>query len=511
MGPTLFSTVRPKSRLRLAIVAFVTFAAAGVIWAVTSPLMSVPDEPAHTAKAAAVWRGQFQGRQSRLPTIPGEHSQGYTYIVDVPASYARTEAIPLCFRFRPDKTAECAPKPGVESNIESVGTTAGAYPPLYYVLVGWPTRLMSAAHGLYVMRIVSALLCALLLTIAALAVREVAPLWVTLITLLLVATPEVWFLSGSINPNGFEIAAAAAVWASALAVSVLARNKAPIPKSLLVALATTTVLLAASRPLSPLFATMIYLFVFGTSGRAAIRSLLRTRATLIALATGVLGILVSAIMVVQSPLDTVTQGAPVDSVQNLPARLALSTDKWFAQMVAVFGWLDVGPVVTAAWTWLVALALAGALALLFGSRRDAWLIAAATVIGAFGPVAIQYAVARRGGDLIWQGRYFLPIAIGVPFMIGIALRDSQGAARVAPRLVGVIAGLVVVAQLAAHLAAAHRYAVGRAGRLFYLADPRWSPPGGWVFWLTATAVFWVGWAAGTAAVTWRSAHQITKA
>lgn len=214
-------------------------------------------------------------------------------------------------------------------------------------------------------------------------------------------------------------------------------------------------------------------------------------------------------MVVLSPLDSVTQGAPVDPVVNLPVRLALSADEWFGQMVAVFGWLDVGPVATATWTWLVALTLAATAALFFGSRRDRWLVAAITVIGAFGPVALQYPVARSGGELIWQGRYFLPIAIGVPFMIGVALRDSPDVARAAPRLAGTILAFVGAAHLASHLASAHRYSVGRAGRLFYLSRPHWSPPVGWSYWLVLTVLLWAGWAAWVAAVSPRTRHTTT--
>ena len=59
--------------------------------------------------------------------------------------------------------------------MQSSETTAGAYPPLYYLLVGWPSRIMSAADGLYVMRIVSALLCATLFIAAWLALRTVMP------------------------------------------------------------------------------------------------------------------------------------------------------------------------------------------------------------------------------------------------------------------------------------------------------------------------------------------------
>lgn len=484
---------------------FTAFTLAGVIWSVTSPLMSVPDEPAHAVKAVGIWRGQYQGRPSLIPPRPGQTAAAYTYLVDVPSSYAAAGVLPQCFAFQPDKTADCAPGPGTAGNIETAGTTAGAYPPLYYVLVGWPSRLLSAANGFYAMRIVSALLCALLLTIAALALRSIAPLWVTVVAISLAATPEVWFLAGSINPNGFEITAAAAAWTSALAVVTRTRDRAPVSRGLLVALSTSTVLLAGSRPLSPLFAGMIFAFVFGTSGRATIRMLLRTRATLLALTVGAAGILVSGLMVVLSPLDSVTQGAPVNPEVNLPVRLALSVDEWFGQMIAVFGWLDVGPVSTAVWTWLVALTLAATTALLFGSRRDRWLVVAITVIAAFGPVALQYPVARGGGDLIWQGRYFLPIAIGVPFMIAVALGNSSAVDIVASRLAGTILFFVGVAHLASHLASAHRYAVGRDGRLFYLSGHQWSPPGGWSYWLGLTVLLWASWASLTALFTSRGA------
>jgi hypothetical protein len=80
----------------------------------------------------------------------------------------------------------------------------------------------------------------------------------------------------------------------------------------------------------------------------------------------------------------------------------------------------------------------------------------------------------------WQGRYWLPLLVGIPLLASTALPSPS---RIRLRGLGLgpaavlAAGLVLGgAQLAAFLTALHRYQHGLGGRP--QSGPGWSPPGG---------------------------------
>ncbi|WP_232083325.1 DUF2142 domain-containing protein, partial [Arthrobacter sp. SO5] len=105
------------------------------LWALASPLMSVPDEPAHAIKAAAVARGQL--------SADTHGKQGDPAVVVVPAYFAELGP-QTCTAFRPDLTAACAPQlDPTHRGPVTAATTAGNYNPFYYMLVGLPSRLLA--------------------------------------------------------------------------------------------------------------------------------------------------------------------------------------------------------------------------------------------------------------------------------------------------------------------------------------------------------------------------------
>ncbi|MET0853871.1 MAG: DUF2142 domain-containing protein, partial [Microterricola sp.] len=79
----------------------ITFAITAILmslWALATPLMAVPDEPAHATRAAAVARGQITAPPS--PTVPWQLE------VQVPRYIAHTGAM-TCFAFDPSASASC--------------------------------------------------------------------------------------------------------------------------------------------------------------------------------------------------------------------------------------------------------------------------------------------------------------------------------------------------------------------------------------------------------------------
>ena len=68
------------------LVCWLFFTALGCTWAVATPVLGVPDEPAHTVYAAAAVRGEVW-----------EETEGPVTRVTVPAGWANVDAVPACY------------------------------------------------------------------------------------------------------------------------------------------------------------------------------------------------------------------------------------------------------------------------------------------------------------------------------------------------------------------------------------------------------------------------------
>ena len=89
-------------------------------------------------------------------------------------------------------------------------------PPLYYALLGTLSGLRHPVASVYLMRLVSALINAALITAALAAAFQLSRGLLPVLGILTAMTPMFYFLAGSVNPNGVEIAAAICLWASLL-------------------------------------------------------------------------------------------------------------------------------------------------------------------------------------------------------------------------------------------------------------------------------------------------------
>ena len=155
-----------RSALLWFLAPFAVFGMLGLLWALASPIFSVPDENAHATKAIAQVRGQVIGY-----TLPDVRH----IIVDLPAGYEYSPEM-LCFVPRSAEPASCAPALGDPGGQDWFNTWVGAYNPVYYQLVGWPSLVFDGNTSIYAMRIASVLLCAALLAwafqVAALGARQ---------------------------------------------------------------------------------------------------------------------------------------------------------------------------------------------------------------------------------------------------------------------------------------------------------------------------------------------------
>ena len=89
-------------------ISFLVLSLVGGVWALASPLMSIPDEPAHAIKAAAMWRGELRGYVIDLP--PGNVAGVPSQVVDkVPEEYAQLHDEPECFKGKPSQLRVAPP------------------------------------------------------------------------------------------------------------------------------------------------------------------------------------------------------------------------------------------------------------------------------------------------------------------------------------------------------------------------------------------------------------------
>lgn len=473
-GPTLVLA----SPMRVWLIAFLLFTTAGILWGFASPLMSVPDEPSHAIYAAAVVRGQLRGPDvvSRADE-PGEVNSVVT-LVEVPESYGMLKYLPNCYAFRSHVTADCAP--GVHSSMRPMvaSTAAGRYPPLYYLLVGWPTLLpMEPTAAIYAMRVVSAGVSAALYATGVLGAYLLGrSAWLAL-GVALASTPMALFLAGSINPSSMEIASAFALWWMGLA---LLDSQVAVGNPAVVGAATAAAALSASRPLSLLFTALIVatlLALVATPQR--LRDLMRNRTVWAAGAVASAVALATLVWIIATDAINSFSGAPVPGLTSSEAaRISYDlTGDRYEQMIGAFGWLDTPLPDSARLLWSWGLLVVGILALLLGTWRRRTVLVTMAVITVGLPIVAEMRSAHEI-SFAWQGRYSLPYAVGIPISSAWAVargRRLQGAVAVVGALL--VTTWAAASHVLAYAGALRRYMVGYpAPLLSFLRDGAWEPP-----------------------------------
>ncbi len=442
------------------------------LWAIGTPPMSSVDEPSHAIKAAAVVRGQLSGDQAGLRVGTG--------VVQVPRLFLESQSL-VCTAGQPEITATyCPPNLGQDlSETVDVTTSAVRYNPLYYAFAGLPSLFGNSISTFYWMRLVGGLLAAWMLALAARSLAELTGAYWPFAALLVSITPMTVFMSASINPQSVELAGAILLW-----VAVLALLRSPDPDLLhrrLFRLTLATVFVANVRGLGPLLVVVIVLTGLAISRWADIVALLRSRLSWIYGAVCGLSVVAGYAWTVGA--DTLT----MPTTEDYPAltgetilRLTTASTGWYTeQSIGVFGWLEV-PMPD--WVYLgyaglvLVIVIAG---LAFGRWREQVAIVALACLVVVLPIYAEFGQAHFIGQF-WQGRYGLPIAVGVPLVAAFALQQAR------PPLPGWIGRRVMITvAIPFALLQAHALAVDIRRQVnglsadspwFGWADDAWLPP-----------------------------------
>ena len=471
----------PRTRRTVWLGSFLLFAVMASCWAVASPLFASPDETSHVVKAAAVVRGEFRG--DLAPTPPG--GPGPITNVRLPHPFDTVHGIP-CHAFLPDVTPNQCPVFGSQTHdTVDAGTYSGQYNPAYYLLVGWPSLAFPSGTGVILMRILSGLVSAALLASAVLSLAETFRSRIAVIGVAAATTPMVLFLAGTVNPSGVEATASIAVWAA-----LLATVKSPDPQLLsrrMLRLGVAGALLLNVRMLGLLWMFLIVAAVLLVAPWSTLKALARERSAWIcggALAAASLAA-VTWIATTPTAAGTGTVAHPELTFKAALPQVLTSTPIWINEQIGRFGWLDTSPAVLTYFVWHAVIGFLAIAALVIGSRRDLVLVFALLLSFVAVPVVLQGTEADEVG-WVWQGRYQLPISVGLPILAALLLAGRRLlSSEVLRRGAWVVGSVLALGHLLAFVWFGHRYGMGATAPWFPDGEPwilraTWAPPVPWL-------------------------------
>lgn len=454
---------------------FLLLSGACLAWALSSPLFVGPDEIDHSIRATAVVRGQMVG------SAPSGLKSYLAVAVRTPEAYTHAGE-QVCYIRNPALTPKCAPPFTGGHRLARAYTDEHRSLPPYYAIVGLPTLIWTSTTGFYLMRVISALMCAALLASAFLSARDFPSPRFGVLGVAIATTPEVLFLSGLVNSNALEGAAAICFWSSLLALALRAR---PPSSHLIVRTTVAFTALVACRGLS-LFFTAIALAAFAVvAGGSRLRELAADRrirvASLIATLAGIGAAGWTVFLLVRYPI--VRTGTGLSHAFGL-------TGEYLRQAVGVFNTQVSGlsarnnplPILVY-WAWGIALLLVLAAVVATARRRHTIVVVALLAVAIIIPITATGANIPPIG-LAWWGRYGLPLWAGVTITAGAVIdpRAPRFDAWIRRLHIPTVAfALMVLAQGVAFTAAVRRFGVGVSGPVSpaqFLFNPVWSPPTG---------------------------------
>ncbi len=371
-------------------------------WALATPYDGSPDEARHVYRAVGVFADGVFAREGRWHTVP--------------RSLIRNN----CFQFKAARPASCGVEPGGDPAPEPTLALAGRYNPVYYALVGGPLRLWPNWNGILRARLISALLVAALLAAAMHSAVRWSQSPFLAGAVLISTTPMTMHLAGAINPNSVEIAAGTAFFAAL--IPLLLENTAPRRAQLWV-VGIAGALVAMLRGFGPLWIAIALAVLMLPGLRSNLSRIWRERPLRFCFGVVFLAVVlgVAWTMVAQTGLpDQVSIPKNYTRPEALRYEVTYRVGRFAEEMVGVLSWLDTALPSWFYLAWWSMLALPALIGFVFASWIDRWrqLGLLAAVFGI--PLTLDVLLVNTYG-LAAQGRYVLPIAVGLPMLAAFAL------------------------------------------------------------------------------------------
>lgn len=459
------------NRVSLLLWSFVLLFALSGTWAISNPIATVPDEPAHVIKAVAVVHGDPFGTISTDATNHADRefkvAEVYAELHDLRCNaFIGTEPVSTC-ELNIDEPA---------GSVFDASSGAWGYNPVYYAVVGWPSLIANDLASVTAMRLVSALFSSVFLALAIWTLSFLPNRRLPVLVGMAVVTPSTLFYMGGVNPQGAEIATLAAFTAAYLvALETQARGRLLWLLSSIMLVAGT--LGVQMRNLAWIWLGVIVLIGFIFAGWRRWLRFIGKPPVVIAVIAVLAGIAGNLWLMLS--LDSLTGASPmwgagVFSFPNGFLFMLWRFPEFFGSMFALFGWMDV----ESRWAvsmFLVISAVLVAAALLSRVRsHHRWGTIAALAALWIMPALVQASSVMEHG-FIWQGRYGSPLWVVLMFVAAIAFARNfdRITEPLAARLGITIAVTLGCAHIVSLVANLHRQYIGYGNplsRLLSFAD-----------------------------------------
>ncbi len=459
-------------------------------WIVGVPRSAGPDEPSHQVRGGGLVRWQLDPE----PFLVFPFQDAY----EVPGHVGFPD--PVCFAFNEFVPASCTNDLEPVDGDLSLGTRSANYPVWGHVPAGIGTLAPATWSGWAARVTDAALPVALIVTALWVAARRRA---LGLGGGLLALTPMAWFLFAVVNPSGLVIAGGVGLWialtarvrggpdrtvgllaACSWAAMVLPRRDGMVWASLIVAIvvlsgdidlreqarrigrvgavivvASTLATLAwASRSetnaATALFVAPLAPVAAWFARRGWDRLGTRTSVSRVLYASGFAVVGLLAGLAVMTRRD--------DGFDRRVLELVIGgTGGDLTEAIGYLGWLDTPLPTTAVFGWLLGLGVLAGAAVAAGRWHVLRSAAVVLAVGLYASWVLTMLQNDESGTY-WQGRYYLPLLLGIPIVLASVELPEAVARRIG--LTAAFVGLVVAN--AALFAMMRRFGVGRSGSLF---------------------------------------------
>lgn len=404
-----------------------------------TPPNAGPDEPAHVVRSAGIVRGDVFGEAVDSDDI-GDVDAGAADIANADAGHEAIRVYdvpneldnpsPACYAHDPNAPASCAAGVVIDrgADDETIASTAGTYPIWGHLLPGLGT-FFPADSAIYFARLLHALIPVALVAAALARLLTDGRRFAAAATLLAV-TPMALFTFAVVNPSGIAIAGAVALWVTgddllrngrlgwllpaALAASILPRDDGLLWTGLIAA-----VLLAVHR-VTPIAAWRM----------------LDVRTRVVGIAAAIAGaawtLLVGADLV---PVDRPAEGLEFAEI------VVQRTGRHLREAVGSLGWLDTDLPESAFALWCVGVGLVVMVALVARQYQRALGAVAALALTIVVGWLLEIVQGQTAG-LFWQGRYALPMFVGVILVAALTVDADRIIGRVAAIVPAVVSAVV---------------------------------------------------------------------
>jgi hypothetical protein len=248
---------------------------------------------------------------------------------------------------------------------------------------------------------------------------------------------------------------------------------------LVVRLAIAAAALALTRQLGPFWLALVAATLAALGGVAVVKALWASRAFRYAVGAAVAATVVQlAWLVGAGTLDSSNSNTPgvPGSLSNVANGSLGRGLVYYDELIGVFGWRDTSPPTAVFLLWTAAIAAVATIGILLARRPVVMAMLSTALLTWLLPIAFETRDAHNAG-YFWQGRYTLPLAVGVPILAAFGSAESGRIRRVASgRVLWCLGVALGVSQVLAFGQAIRRYAVGAHGPNNFFTDTAWSPP-----------------------------------